>query len=631
MKNRYIKTLVLVAAFLILSLVTSASYAYFVANVKGNESVYDTVITSGDLRLEFYDGDQVSLNNAYPTQRVEKSFVVYNSGNMDTTYDVYLSEIINTFADKNDLVYYVDSISNYVHNTEYFEDGCSVDGERVVPSEVGEESKIFSACSISAGKAHAYTIIFYFKDDETNQDDNKGKKFKGKISINDYKEAERVAELVDGPTFNQIVSELSVESARNHVGVDLDAYCASQSGFETSGLTCEEYYNSTLLSTINDGKLYIRALSISNTKISDLPSQILENVTIMDVSSDNSDDDIYAFVYNGILYIGSENPTIYMNENSSYMFSNNMGYSSFNLEKLNASRVKNMYGMFYNSYYIQAIDFGNSFDTSDVTTMEDMFFNCANITSINFGNNFNTGNVKNMSGMFYNLQSMESIDLGSNFDTSNVSDMKYMFYNMKNLKSLDLGDKFNTGRVSNMNRMFESCEALESLDLGSNFDTSNVSYMRSMFAGLNNVASLDLGDKFDTSKVTTMQSMFASMHALTDLNLGNNFDTSNVTNMQAMFTWLTSIRVLDLGPKFNTSKVTSLKYMMNYCTELETVYVPSDFAHPSSYSAGDMFMGSTKLKGGAGTTYTDSHRNGEYARIDNPSGNKAGYFTLRTN
>ena len=172
MKNKYLQLLICIAAFLILSLVTLTSYAYFVANVNG--SAFDTVITTGDMRLAIEDGSQVSLVNAIPGDSVTKTFRVTNIGTVETTYDVYMSELINTFEDPNDLIYSLESVN-----------GCSK-AETVVPSKGGEQAKIVQSCIIEPNHSHDYTLTLTFKDDGTNQDDNKGKKFKSNISLNEY-------------------------------------------------------------------------------------------------------------------------------------------------------------------------------------------------------------------------------------------------------------------------------------------------------------------------------------------------------------------------------------------------------------------------------------------------------------
>ena len=48
-------------------------------------------------------------------------------------------------------------------------------------------------------------------------------------------------------------------------------------------------------------------------------------------------------------------------------------------------------------------------------------------------------------------------------------------------------------------------------------------------------------------------------------------------------------------------------------------------------SGKNVFKDSKKLVGGAGTKYTSSQVDKEYARVDDPTNGKPGYFTLKTN
>ena len=152
MKKKYVKPLILIAAFLILTIMTSASYAFFTASVNGNASA--NVITTGTMQLLFTDGDGISLENAIPGSSIIKTFKVKNVGSVDTNYDLYLSKITNSFDDKNDLVYKLES-SN----------GCADGIEKVVPDEVGEQSKISALCYITPNVEHVYTLTITFKDD----------------------------------------------------------------------------------------------------------------------------------------------------------------------------------------------------------------------------------------------------------------------------------------------------------------------------------------------------------------------------------------------------------------------------------------------------------------------------------
>ncbi len=173
--NRNKKLLLIAISVLLVSIISITSYAYFTASINSNAQA--SVITTGNMSLEFIDGNVIGLTeNMIPGDYVEKNFTVKNIGDVETIYDLYLSEIVNDFADKNDLVYTLTSTN-----------GCSSNIQKVVPSEVGEQSKI-TTCSINPNQEHEYTLTILFKDDGTNQDDNKGKRFSAVVSVNEYKD-----------------------------------------------------------------------------------------------------------------------------------------------------------------------------------------------------------------------------------------------------------------------------------------------------------------------------------------------------------------------------------------------------------------------------------------------------------
>ncbi len=51
--------------------------------------------------------------------------------------------------------------------------------------------------------------------------------------------------------------------------------------------------------------------------------------------------------------------------------------------------------------------------------------------------------------------------------------------------------------------------------------------------------------------------------------------------------------------------------------------------YTNTLNGSSVFDGTSNIVGGAGTTYSSSHINVEYARIDDPSNNKPGYFTYK--
>ena len=160
-------------ALLLVITITATSYAYFTANVSGTGQ--NNVVTTTSLEIEFTDGPQVALENAVPGQYIEKTFKVENKGSGDTPYDIYMSEVINDFVDKTDLVYTLTSSDG----------GHNVSSQTQVPS---TNSKIIDTHLLRAGQTHNYVLRITFKETNDNQDDNKGKQFSTIIRVNEVKE-----------------------------------------------------------------------------------------------------------------------------------------------------------------------------------------------------------------------------------------------------------------------------------------------------------------------------------------------------------------------------------------------------------------------------------------------------------
>ncbi|MBO6134693.1 MAG: BspA family leucine-rich repeat surface protein [Lachnospiraceae bacterium] len=182
-------------------------------------------------------------------------------------------------------------------------------------------------------------------------------------------------------------------------------------------------------------------------------------------------------------------------------------------------------------------------------------------------------------------------------------------------------NKLSTRNVESMEQLFVVCMNLKEVDI-SNLDTINVVNMHRMFSDCGSLTSLDLAN-FDTSNVTNMYMMFSGCSSLTSLNL-TSFDTSSVTNMNNMFTSCTSLTLLDLT-SFDTSNVTEMNNMFSGCTSLATIKASNSFVVNNGADTQDMFFDCGNLIGGNNTVYSDSHIDGEYARIDTAA--TPGYFT----
>ena len=592
--NKYYKLLIIVVTFLILSLSAVASFAYFSASVNGNSNAYDTVITTGQMALMLNDGEQVGLNNSIPGDSIVKEFSVKNTGTVQTTYDVYFSELLNNFEDNNDLVYTLTS-----------EGGCSDDNEKIVPS---DESKMVSSCFIDPNQTHNYTLTITFKDDGTNQDDNKGKKFKTKISVNEYKHYESEGNLASGPMFDYKIWE-----------------------------------------DLAGNKSNIKRIVNSDAAPTELDNYIIVNDT---ESSYRQDYPVYMWYEDGTVYMYSKNDNVYLNEDASRMFYNLSNVQEINLNYFDTSRVNDMSLMFAYDHKLTSLDLSN-FDTSSVIDMHQLFCGVDGLISIDLSN-FDTSKVTNMSQMFYDADGLIFLDL-SNFDTSSLTNISAMFYDASSLEKLTFGDKFNVSKISDISRLFYELPSLKKIKFGNNFNI-NVNSISSFFHNLSNLEEVEFGNNFITSNVKDMSYLFVGNSKLTKIINFNMIDTSNVENMSGMFLNCKNLSSIDLYG-IDTSSVTKMGSMFNGCkslesidlrtfdvsnvidvsamfheaTNLKTIYTSGDWTLGTDANSSGMFVYCNSLVGGSGTTYDYNYISNEYARIDDPQNGKPGYFTLKTN
>ncbi len=169
MNNNHIKELTLVISILIITLASFASYAYFTADVQGNDTAANNVITTGNMEITYEDGNVIgTTNNMIPGDSIEKHFSVKNTGTVDSVYDLYLNNVINTFNTREDLVYELIS-----------ENGANIN-QTTCPN---LNSKIASAIQIGVGQTHNYTLKITFKNEDKVQDDNQGALFSAKVDL----------------------------------------------------------------------------------------------------------------------------------------------------------------------------------------------------------------------------------------------------------------------------------------------------------------------------------------------------------------------------------------------------------------------------------------------------------------
>lgn len=288
--------------------------------------------------------------------------------------------------------------------------------------------------------------------------------------------------------------------------------------------------------------------------------------------------------------IGSKfNPSEVTDMSELFIGSNikNITFNSFDVPKL-----KTMKSMFAESN-IKKVSFA-TFDAPNLETMERMFEK-SKVQEVNFPDSTNTPKLVSIYAMFSNANGFsDDYNLNLPLKTENLENMGYAFYYFTG-QSVNLST-FNTHKVSNLEYLFQSSKVKEINLANKNFES--VVNMTHSFSYCRNLTNLNLSGVKTSNKLKSMYETFGS----------------------------STMETLDLAG-FDTSGVDNVSYLFETAPNIKTIYVSEKFIIKPSAPDTDMFERDTNLVGGQGTTYNSSYMRKEYARIDDPSNGKPGYFT----
>ena len=611
--------LCVIGIFLVTSILIGISYAYYIFNVSQSGS---NVVRTDCFEITYTDGNAINLSETIPLSDKEAreldpyTFTIKNICNQAVDYNVNIETLEGSTMD-------LDAVATKLDGKKKQILGQLENNSNLVNSNATSSKTIYSNI-LRAGEEKTHNLRLWVDEDAT-LEQSMSKSYSSKVVVNgvlhpNYKEAT----LISGLEFNIALKKLSGQVPTQE---EIDSFnsslegmtdiCSDQSNKVDNEVACEWFnkYNNNpdFIYTTLENELINKIIFTNN-----LP----ESIETIKLSTNDSKTDVITWFDDGAIYIYSESNKIYLDEDSYGMFNGMSGLTKLDVSNFDTSNVTNMYGMFYETNSLTNLDVSN-FDTSKVTNMGGMFEGMRSLTNLDVSN-FDTSNVTDMRGMFSGMISLTNLDV-SNFNTSNVTNMDSMFSDMSSLTNLDVSN-FDTSNVTNMYDMFSRMRSLTNLDV-SDFDTSSVVNMYSMFEGMRSLTNLDVSN-FNTSNVTDMGWMFSDMSSLTNLDVSN-FNTSNVTDMRGMFYKMSSLTNLDVS-NFNTSNVTNMYSMFSDMSSVNKIYVGNSWSIESVASSSSMFSRDTKLVGGAGTAYDSSHIDKEYARVDDPTNGKPGYFTLKT-
>jgi len=175
--NRRQKIIISVTGiFIVLLVLIGLTYAYFLTTITGNTNPNSISVTTADLKLVYDDGSDGVIGGELlepSDEEFTKTFTVYNDGNVNIDYGIYLIDVINTFERKDDIKYTMECSTNGTL-------ACGqVTSETTFPSGISE----LVTATIESKKTHTYTFSFTYKDTGTDQSVDMGKKLQAKIQI----------------------------------------------------------------------------------------------------------------------------------------------------------------------------------------------------------------------------------------------------------------------------------------------------------------------------------------------------------------------------------------------------------------------------------------------------------------
>ena len=160
---------------LLLLLTTGLSYAYFSTAVKGNDNAKDVIVEAGTLKLTYTDGPAINAQYIKPGWSTTKEVSVKNNGTLDAYYNVIWQSLTNTITN-NELV--LSATCQRLNASGTVEGTC----ESISQAPISDMT-IAKKISIESGITHKYTFTILFKETNTNQNYNQGKKFSGVLGI----------------------------------------------------------------------------------------------------------------------------------------------------------------------------------------------------------------------------------------------------------------------------------------------------------------------------------------------------------------------------------------------------------------------------------------------------------------
>lgn len=196
-----------VGIILLVVLMITATYAYFSLEIEGTGTDMNVATFNKNIEITYVDTSNVSMVNAYTGESISKTFTVENTGDVVVYYDIKLNDLVNNFADPDDLVFTL-SGSN----------GGAIIKQTTMPA---SNPTIASSVKIEPGVKHSYVMGITFLKTDDDQSDNMNKTFSANINISSSTKYSPNKEVyADGTLGSKIVTGALPESSLDYTTSD---------------------------------------------------------------------------------------------------------------------------------------------------------------------------------------------------------------------------------------------------------------------------------------------------------------------------------------------------------------------------------------------------------------------------
>lgn len=279
--------------------------------------------------------------------------------------------------------------------------------------------------------------------------------------------------------------------------------------------------------------------------------------------------------------------------------------------------------MFQGCFAVTSLDLRNMMEGKEnyLFPMEEMFYKCTNLKTIYCDRYVSAPSPEYSNSMFEGCTSLVG-GKGTKYD-ANHTGIEYAIPDGTN------GEKgYFTGCATELYAAFDAGSSTLTLYYDNLKETrSNVMYLDKMTLSQRHaVKTVEIDPSLNDYHLNSTERWFANMTGLETVKGLEYLDTAWLKDVSYMFMNCTSLKTIDLRRfGFIGAKKDA---MFIGCSALTTIICSEDYSiSTQDFSSSQMFNGCTSLVGGKGTKYSDAHMDASYARPDDPTNGKPGYFT----